>query len=95
MKRLTVILNGIFVVVMYGMESDTSKDINYLLVKDNYNIAYTTKELLPSKFEAVIKVECDKAIALRPVPKVFDQVFPWGIKHQIYVCNTIEFKLVP
>ncbi len=90
-----MILSGIFVVSVYGMESPTSSDINYLLVKDNYNIAYTTKELLPNKFEAVIKVECDKAIALRPAPKTLDQVFPWGIKEQIYVCNTIEFKLVP
>jgi len=92
---MAIILSGIFIVNMYGMESDTSKDINYLLVKDNYNIAYTTTKVLPNKFEAVIKVECESAIALRPVPKVFDQVFPWGIKHQIYVCNTIEFKLVP
>lgn len=90
-----MIISGIFVVSMYGMESDTSNDINYLLVKGNYNIAYTTTKILPNKFEAVIDVECEKAIALKPAPKVLDQVFPWGIKQEIYVCNTIDFKLVP
>lgn len=90
-----MILSGIFVVAVYGMESDTSKDINYLLVKGNYNIAYTTTKVLPNEFEAVINVECESAIALRPVPKTLDRVFPWGIKQQIYVCNTIDFKLVP
>jgi hypothetical protein len=89
----------LFRIAAMDLEGDGS--INYLLEQDGNNsgqhlVAFSHADVglkLGDERNIYVEAECNPVWALDPVPKVFEEAFPWGMKRQIYICNATSITV--